>query len=66
MTGNPNNYIILVETKDDTFKTVTGKLNVIEAREKLELINLAIPNQPEIRRAFIFNVAAHQEDGIPQ
>jgi len=66
MTGNPNNYIILVETKDDTFKTVTGKLNVREAREKLELINLAIPNQPEIRRAFIFNVAAHQEEGIPQ
>lgn len=66
MTGNPNNYIILVETKDDTFKTVTGKLNVIEAREKLELINLAIPKQPEIRRAFIFNVAAHQEEGIPQ
>jgi len=66
MTGNPNNYIILVETKDDTFKTVTGKLNVREAREKLELIKLAIPNQPEIRRAFIFNVAAHQEEGIPQ
>ena len=66
MTGNPNNYIILVETKDDTFKTVTGKLNVIEAREKLELINLAISKEPDIRRAFIFNVAAHQEDGIPQ
>jgi hypothetical protein len=66
MTGDPNNYIILVETKDDTFKTVTGKLNVIEAREKLELINLSIAKEPEIRRAFIFNVAAHLEDGIPQ
>jgi len=66
MTGDPNNYIILVETKDDTFKTVTGKLNVIEAREKLELINLSIAKEPEIRRAFIFNVTAHLEDGIPQ
>ncbi len=66
MTGNPNNYVILVETKDDTFKTVTENLNVREAREMLELINLAIPNQTEIRRAFIFNVAAHQEEGIPQ
>ena len=66
MTGNPNSYIILVETKDDTFKTVTERLNVREAREKLELINLAITSEPEIRRAFIFNVAAHQEEGIPQ
>ena len=66
MTGNPNNYVILVETKDDTFKTVTDKLNVREAREKLELINIAIVNEPEIRRAFIFNVTAHQEDGIPE
>jgi hypothetical protein len=66
MSGNPNNYVILVETKDDTFKTLTGRLNVIEAREKLELVNLAITREPEIRRAFIFNVSAYEEEGIPQ
>tara|TARA_R110001606_G_scaffold352652_2_gene503061 strand:- start:56 stop:250 length:195 start_codon:yes stop_codon:yes gene_type:complete len=64
MTGNPNGYIILVETKDNKFKAVTNKLNVIEARKKLETINLI--DEPEIIRAFIFNVAALEEEGIPQ
>tara|TARA_R110001632_G_scaffold24550_1_gene68351 strand:+ start:294 stop:515 length:222 start_codon:yes stop_codon:yes gene_type:complete len=70
MDNNPNSYIILVETKDNAFKALTNKLNVREAREKLEVINLALSKattedgeEPAIKRAFIFNIDAATEGG---
>lgn len=42
MDSNPNNYVIMIETKDNVFKVLTNKLNVREAREKLEVVNIAL------------------------
>ena len=62
MESNPNNYVIMIETKDNVFKVLTEKLNVREAREKLEVVNIALASAnasaEEPMRAFIYNLDA--------
>jgi len=73
MDSNPNSYVIMIETEDNVFKILTKKLNVREAREKLEVVNIALakvalpaedlkpssqkPSQKPMR-AFIYNMDA--------
>ena len=73
MESNPNNYVIMIETKDNVFKVLTNKLNVREAREKLEVVNIALASAnasanakdggedntlASVNRAFIYNLDA--------
>lgn len=64
MESNPNNYVIMIETKDNVFKVLTNKLNVREAREKLEVVNIALSKvaleggEDNTLRAFIYNLDA--------
>ena len=65
MESNPNNYVIMLETKDNVFKVLTKKLNVREAREKLEVVNIALSKvelkegeEAHVLRAFIYNMDA--------
>lgn len=77
MESNPNNYVIMIETKDNVFKVLTEKLNVREAREKLEVVNIALASAKSkvaleggedntlasVNRAFIYNLDALQTEG---
>ena len=71
MESNPNNYVIMIETKDNVFKVLTEKLNVREAREKLEVVNIALASAnasanasaEEPMRAFIYNLDALKTEG---
>ena len=70
MESNPNNYVIMLETKDNVFKVLTKKLNVREAREKLEVVNIALSKvalkegeETQVLRAFIYNLDALQTEG---
>lgn len=61
LTGNdiPDSYVVMIEMKDNTFKALTGKLNVREAREKLEIVHLHMKETGDkcgFIRAFIFNL----------
>lgn len=65
MESNPNSYVIMLETKDNVFKVLTNKLNVREAREKLEVVNIALSKvelkegeEAHVLRAFIYNMDA--------
>ena len=72
MDSNPNSYVIMIETEDNVFKILTKKLNVREAREKLEVVNIALSkvalsasneaenmkHPPKPMRAFIYNTDA--------
>ena len=74
MDSNPNSYVIMIETEDNVFKILTKKLNVREAREKLEVVNIALskvalsakasekedmkPSSQKPMRAFIYNMDA--------
>ena len=63
MESNPNNYVIMIETKENVFKVLTEKLNVREAREKLEVVNIALASAEEPMRAFIYNLDALKTEG---
>ena len=42
MDNKPDAYVIIAELEDNTFRVITEKLNVREAREKLEIVQMKI------------------------
>ena len=42
MDNKPDAYVIIAELEDNSFRVITEKLNVREAREKLEIVQLKI------------------------
>jgi len=68
MEDNVNTYVVMVETKQNSFKVLTERLNVKDARAKLEILNTALSKGElleqgrvsNIERAFIFNTKGWQ------
>lgn len=58
MHDNTDTYVIVAEMKDSTFRVLTSKLNVKEARQKLEILHMNMKSDrlKEISRAFIYNL----------
>ena len=58
MDNKPDAYVIIAELEDNTFRVITEKLNVREAREKLEIVQLKIKDKMfhGVINAFMFNL----------
>ena len=58
MDNKPDAYVIIAELEDNTFRVITEKLNVREAREKLEIVQLKIRDKMfhGVINAFMFNL----------
>lgn len=58
MNDNPDAYVIIAELEDNSFRVITEKLNVREAREKLEIVQLKIKDKMfhGVTNAFMFNL----------
>ena len=52
MDNKPDAYVIIAELEDNTFRVITEKLNVREAREKLEIVQLKIKDSHKQNKMF--------------
>lgn len=64
MDNKPDAYVIIAELEDNTFRVITEKLNVREAREKLEIVQLKIRDKMfhGVINAFMFNLKEQYVD----
>lgn len=64
MDNKPDAYVIIAELEDNTFRVVTEKLNVREAREKLEIVQLKIRDKMfhGVINAFMYNLKEQYVD----
>lgn len=69
MDNKPDAYVIIAELEDNTFRVITEKLNVREAREKLEIVQLKIKDSHKqnkmfhgVINAFMFNLKEQYVD----
>lgn len=64
MDNKPDAYVIIAELEDNTFRVITEKLNVREAREKLEIVQLKIKDKMfhGVINAFIYNLKEQYVD----
>jgi hypothetical protein len=52
MDNKPDAYVIIAELEDNSFRVITEKLNVREAREKLEIVQLKIKDSHKQNKMF--------------
>lgn len=52
MDNKPDAYVIIAELEDNSFRVITKKLNVREAREKLEIVQLKIKDSHKQNKMF--------------
>jgi len=64
MDNKPDAYVIIAELEDNTFRVITEKLNVREAREKLEIVQLKIKDKMfhGVVNAFMYNLKEQYVD----
>ena len=64
MNDTPDAYVIIAELEDNSFRVITKKLNVREAREKLEIVQLKIKDKMfhGVINAFMFNLKEQYVD----
>lgn len=64
MDNKPDAYVIIAELEDNSFRVITKKLNVREAREKLEIVQLKIKDKMfhGVVNAFMFNLKEQYVD----
>ena len=64
MDNKPDAYVIIAELEDNSFRVITEKLNVREAREKLEIVQLKIKDKMfhGVINAFMFNLKEQYVD----
>ena len=64
MDNKPDAYVIIAELEDNTFRVITEKLNVREAREKLEIVQLKIRDKMfhGVINAFMYNLKEQYVD----
>jgi hypothetical protein len=69
MDNKPDAYVIIAELEDNTFRVITEKLNVREAREKLEIVQMKIKDSHKqnkmfhgVINAFMFNLKEQYVD----
>ena len=69
MDNKPDAYVIIAELEDNSFRVITEKLNVREAREKLEIVQLKIKDSHKqnkmfhgVINAFMFNLKEQYVD----
>ena len=64
MDNKPDAYVIIAELEDNSFRMITKKLNVREAREKLEIVQLKIKDKMfhGVINAFMFNLKEQYVD----
>ncbi len=64
MDNKPDAYVIIAELEDNTFRVITKKLNVREAREKLEIVQLKIRDKMfhGVINAFMYNLKEQYVD----
>lgn len=64
MDNKPDAYVIIAELEDNTFRVITEKLNVREAREKLEIVQLKIKDKMfhGVINAFMYNLKEQYVD----
>jgi len=64
MDNKPDAYVIIAELEDNSFRVITKKLNVREAREKLEIVQLKIRDKMfhGVVNAFMFNLKEQYVD----
>jgi len=64
MDNKPDAYVIIAELEDNTFRVITEKLNVREAREKLEIVQMKIRDKMfhGVINAFMFNLKEQYVD----
>lgn len=64
MDNKPDAYVIIAELEDNSFRVITKKLNVREAREKLEIVQLKIKDKMfhGVINAFMYNLKEQYVD----
>jgi hypothetical protein len=64
MDNKPDAYVIIAELEDNSFRVITKKLNVREAREKLEIVQLKIKDKMfhGVVNAFMYNLKEQYVD----
>ena len=64
MDNKPDAYVIIAELEDNTFRVITEKLNVREAREKLEIVQMKIRDKMfhGVVNAFMYNLKEQYVD----
>lgn len=64
MNDLPDSYVIIAELEDNSFRVITDKLNVREARDKLEIVQMNIKNKmvKGVVNAFMFNLKEQYSD----
>lgn len=64
MDNKPDAYVIIAELEDNSFRVITKKLNVREAREKLEIVQLKIRDKmfQGVINAFMYNLKEQYVD----
>ena len=64
MDNKPDAYVIIAELEDNSFRVITEKLNVREAREKLEIVQLKIRDKMfhGVVNAFMYNLKEQYVD----
>ena len=64
MDNKPDAYVIIAELEDNSFRVITEKLNVREAREKLEIVQLKIKDKMfhGVINAFMYNLKEQYVD----
>ena len=64
MDNKPDAYVIIAELEDNSFRVITKKLNVREAREKLEIVQLKIRDKMfhGVINAFMYNLKEQYVD----
>ena len=64
MDNKPDAYVIIAELEDNPFRVITEKLNVREAREKLEIVQLKIRDKMfhGVVNAFMYNLKEQYVD----
>lgn len=64
MDNKPDAYVIIAELEDNSFRVITEKLNVREAREKLEIVQLKIRDKMfhGVINAFMYNLKEQYVD----
>ena len=64
MDNKPDAYVIIAELEDNTFRVITKKLNVREAREKLEIVQMKIRDKmfQGVINAFMYNLKEQYVD----
>ena len=64
MDNKPDAYVIIAELEDNSFRVIPKKLNVREAREKLEIVQLKIRDKMfhGVVNAFMYNLKEQYVD----